>query len=228
MNAAYFVPLLGITLMAIGVIGVGTAAWHSHRQNQRLDFIRSLGSEAELYAEATPTLDRVQTPLVNRIFRPVGKGLRAQPVAALPLPGHRPRPRRSAQGRAYRFNAGGGIRRHPGGIDHAGDRHRSRDAYQWDRQSQVGVRHLVHSPDARRPRTELVAPSSHQGTACAGHQRPPGSARPHDDLRCRGSRAGASHAGLVARASSRRCATSCGSRSGRWNSDFLVRTRSRT
>jgi tight adherence protein C len=76
MNAAYFVPLLGITLMAIGVIGVGTAAWHSHRQNQRLDFIRSLGSEAELYAEATPTLDRVQTPLVNRIFRPVGKGLR--------------------------------------------------------------------------------------------------------------------------------------------------------
>ena len=47
MNAAYFVPLLGITLMAIGVIGVGTAAWHSHRQNQRLDFIRSLGIDGD-------------------------------------------------------------------------------------------------------------------------------------------------------------------------------------
>ncbi len=76
MNAAYFVPLVGITLMAIGVIGVGTAAWHSHRQNERLAFIRSLGSEAELYADATPTMERVQTPLLNRIFGPVVKGLR--------------------------------------------------------------------------------------------------------------------------------------------------------
>ena len=76
MNAAYFVPLAGITLMAFGVIGVGTAAWRSHRQNQRLDFIRSLGSEAELYAQATPTLERVQKPLVNRMFGPVVKGLR--------------------------------------------------------------------------------------------------------------------------------------------------------
>ena len=76
MNAAYIVPLVGITLMTIGIIGVGMAAWHSHRQNQRLDFIRSLGSEAELYAEAAPTLERVQTPLVNRMFGPAAKGLR--------------------------------------------------------------------------------------------------------------------------------------------------------
>jgi tight adherence protein C len=76
MNSAYLVPLVGITLMTIGVIGVGSAAWRSHRQNQRLDFIRSLGSEAELYAGAPPTMERVQTPLLNRIFGPVVKGLR--------------------------------------------------------------------------------------------------------------------------------------------------------
>lgn len=76
MNSAYLVPLVGITLMTIGVIGVGSAAWHSHRQNQRLDFIRSLGSEAELYAGAPPTMERVQTPLLNRMFGPVVKGLR--------------------------------------------------------------------------------------------------------------------------------------------------------
>jgi tight adherence protein C len=76
MNSAYVVPLVGITLMTIGVIGVGSAAWRSHRQNQRLDFIRSLGSEAELYAGAPPTMERVQTPLLNRMFGPVVKGLR--------------------------------------------------------------------------------------------------------------------------------------------------------
>jgi tight adherence protein C len=76
MNESYIVPMVGITLMAIGVIGVGMAAWRSHHQNQRLDFIRSLGSEAELYAEAAPTVERVQTPLVNRVFGPAAKGLR--------------------------------------------------------------------------------------------------------------------------------------------------------
>lgn len=76
MNAAYIVPLVGITLMAIGVIGVGMAAWRSHHQNQRLDFIRSLGSEAELYTTPAPVLERVQDPLRNRMLGPVWKGLR--------------------------------------------------------------------------------------------------------------------------------------------------------
>jgi tight adherence protein C len=75
-NAAYFVPLVGITLMVFGLIGVGAAAWRSHRTNQRLDFLRSLGSEAELYAEEMPTHDRVQTPLLQRMFGPATKGLR--------------------------------------------------------------------------------------------------------------------------------------------------------
>jgi tight adherence protein C len=76
MNATYFVPLVGITLMAAGLIGVGAAAWRSHKSENRLDFIRSLGSEAEAYAAGPPVLERVQTPLVERIFNPVRSGLR--------------------------------------------------------------------------------------------------------------------------------------------------------
>jgi len=75
-NAAYFVPLVGITLMVLGLVGVGVAAWRSHRTTQRLDFIRSLGSEAELYADAVPVVERVQAPLVSRILRPAVNGLR--------------------------------------------------------------------------------------------------------------------------------------------------------
>lgn len=76
MNAAYIVPLVGIVVMAIGIASVATAAWRSHRSAQRLDFIRSLGSEAELYADAGPVVERVQTPLLSRIFGPAIGGLR--------------------------------------------------------------------------------------------------------------------------------------------------------
>ena len=76
MNASFFVPLVGITLMAIGLAGVAAAAWRSHKTSSRLDFIRSLGSEAELYAEAPPIVERVQEPLVNRIFGPAARGFR--------------------------------------------------------------------------------------------------------------------------------------------------------
>ena len=76
MNAAYFVPLVGITLMAIGLLGVGTAAWRSHRTSHQLDFIRSLGSEAETYAQPVQQPERVQTPLVSRMFGPAAIGIR--------------------------------------------------------------------------------------------------------------------------------------------------------
>jgi tight adherence protein C len=75
-NAAYFVPLVGITLMVLGLAGVGVAAWRTHRGQHRLDFIRSLGTEAEVYAEPVQLPDRVQTPLVSRIFGPSVRGLR--------------------------------------------------------------------------------------------------------------------------------------------------------
>ena len=71
MNAAYIVPMVGITLMAAGLAGVVVAAWSSHRTSQRLEFIRSLGSEAELYADAPPTVERVQTPLFQRVLGPL-------------------------------------------------------------------------------------------------------------------------------------------------------------
>ncbi len=77
MNAAFIVPLVGITLMVMGLAGVGAAAWRSHKSASRLDFIRSLGADAEMYTQQTaPVIDRVQTPLVNRIFGPLGNGLR--------------------------------------------------------------------------------------------------------------------------------------------------------
>jgi tight adherence protein C len=77
MNATYFVPLVGITLMAVGLIGVGVAAWRSHKTQSRLDFIRSLGAEAEAYAATgPPIIERVQTPLLERMFGPARRGLR--------------------------------------------------------------------------------------------------------------------------------------------------------
>jgi len=75
-NAAYIVPLVGITLMSVGLVAFGTAAWRSHRTDQRLDFIKSLGSEAEIYAEAAPVIERVQTPLFQRMLGPAAGGLR--------------------------------------------------------------------------------------------------------------------------------------------------------
>jgi tight adherence protein C len=67
---------MGIAAMAIGIVSVGVAAWRSHKTAQRLDFIRSLGSEAELYADTTPIIERVQTPLITRVFGPTIAALR--------------------------------------------------------------------------------------------------------------------------------------------------------
>jgi len=75
-SASLFVPLMGITFMIAGLAGVAAAAWRSHKTTTRLEFIRSLGSEAELYAEAAPTVERVQEPLINRIFGPAARGFR--------------------------------------------------------------------------------------------------------------------------------------------------------
>ena len=76
MSASFFVPLMGIALMIIGLAGVAAAAWRSHKTTTRLEFIRSFASEAELYAEAAPTVERVQEPLISRIFGPATRGFR--------------------------------------------------------------------------------------------------------------------------------------------------------
>jgi tight adherence protein C len=75
-NAAYFVPLVGITLMVLGLAGVGIAAWRTHRSQNRLDFIRSLGTEAEIYADPVQLPDRVTEPLLGRVLGPTVRGLR--------------------------------------------------------------------------------------------------------------------------------------------------------
>jgi tight adherence protein C len=75
-SATFIVPLVGITLMVAGLCGVSVAAWRSHKVSSRLEFIRSLGTDAELFAELDPVIERVQTPLVNRIFGPAARGFR--------------------------------------------------------------------------------------------------------------------------------------------------------
>jgi tight adherence protein C len=62
--------------MVLGLAGVGMAAWRTHRSQNRLDFIRSLGNEAEVYAEPIHLPDRVQSPLVSRVLGPSVRGLR--------------------------------------------------------------------------------------------------------------------------------------------------------
>jgi tight adherence protein C len=67
---------VGIAVMAIGLFAVGVAAWRSHKSSSQLDFIRSLGSEAELYAQPVQVPDRVTTSLFTRMFGPLKNGLR--------------------------------------------------------------------------------------------------------------------------------------------------------
>src|ERR1700728_1673525 len=59
-----------------GVAVVGLQAWRQHGQERQLEFIRSLGKDAELLAEPIVIPDRVQTPLVTRLFGPASDTLR--------------------------------------------------------------------------------------------------------------------------------------------------------
>jgi tight adherence protein C len=68
--------VIAITLMLGGVAGVAAAARQSHSEQRQLEFIRSLGKDAELLAEPIVLPDRVQTPLVTRLFGPASDALR--------------------------------------------------------------------------------------------------------------------------------------------------------
>jgi tight adherence protein C len=76
MSATYIVPLVGITLMIMGLCGVVVAAWRSHKVSSRLEFIRSLGTDAELFAETPQVIERVQAPLLARILGPAARSFR--------------------------------------------------------------------------------------------------------------------------------------------------------
>ena len=70
------VELIAIVLMMGGVAVVGMQAWRSHEAGRQLDFIRSLGKDAELLAEPIQMPERVQNPLVTRLFGPASDALR--------------------------------------------------------------------------------------------------------------------------------------------------------
>ena len=76
MSTTYIVPLVGITLMMMGLCGVGIAAWRSHKVSSRLEFIRTLGTDAELFTDSAPVIERVQTPLLTRIFGPAARNFK--------------------------------------------------------------------------------------------------------------------------------------------------------
>src|SRR5581483_2512267 len=67
---------IAIVLMLGGVAGVAAAAHRSHNEQKQIDFIRSLGADAESLAEPISLPDRVQTPLVTRLFGPASDALR--------------------------------------------------------------------------------------------------------------------------------------------------------
>ncbi len=67
---------IGLVLMLAGVGGVIWAARRSHQAERQLEFIRTLGNEADLNVLETVLPDRVQTPLVNRIFGPTAQRIR--------------------------------------------------------------------------------------------------------------------------------------------------------
>jgi len=68
--------LIGIGLMAAGVTGVGFAAWKSHGVDRQLEFIRSLGHDAEAGSYEIVLPQRVEAPLLTRIVRPQFERLR--------------------------------------------------------------------------------------------------------------------------------------------------------
>ena len=165
MNATYIVPLVGITLMVIGLVGVGVAAWRSHKVSARLDFIRSLGSEAELYAEAAPVVERVQTPLVNRMFGPAARTFRNSLSRLYPS---------SEVDRVHAdlLKAGltGTVRAEEFvavqvGIGHARHRPRTGRPGERRRQRQNGPGAALHPAHDRRTGAQLVAAAPHQGPA---------------------------------------------------------------
>ncbi len=85
MNATYIVPLVGITFMVLGLRASASRPGERHRSSHRLDFIRSLGTEAEAYAEPVQVPDRVQTPFVRRLFGPGRARASSQPDSAVPV-----------------------------------------------------------------------------------------------------------------------------------------------
>ena len=68
--------LTAIVLMVAGTAGVILAAWKSHQSERQLDFIRTLGHDADLDAHKMDVPEHLQTPLVVRVFGPTAQSFR--------------------------------------------------------------------------------------------------------------------------------------------------------
>jgi tight adherence protein C len=70
------IVFVGILVMMAGIGGVAMAAWRSHLTERQLEFIRTLGEEADLNSEPVVIPDRLPTPFVSRVFAPTALHLR--------------------------------------------------------------------------------------------------------------------------------------------------------
>ena len=71
-------PLFGVILMAAGGAGVMYAAWKSHQSERQLEFLRTLGNEADLVSEAQvmSVPEHLQTPFAIRAITPAAQWFR--------------------------------------------------------------------------------------------------------------------------------------------------------
>jgi tight adherence protein C len=68
--------MVAIVLMVAGTAGVILAAWKAHQSEQQLDFIRSLGRDADMDAHVMDVPDHLETPMVMRVFGPTAQWFR--------------------------------------------------------------------------------------------------------------------------------------------------------
>jgi tight adherence protein C len=68
--------MVAILLMLAGVAGVILAAVKSHQAERQLDFIRTLGQDADLDDHRMDVPEHLETPLVIRVFGPTAQGFR--------------------------------------------------------------------------------------------------------------------------------------------------------
>jgi tight adherence protein C len=68
--------MVAIVLMAAGSAGVILAAWKSHQSQSQLDFIRELGSDADIGAHNMGVPVHLQEPLAIRLFGPTAQRFR--------------------------------------------------------------------------------------------------------------------------------------------------------
>ena len=209
MNATYIVPLVGITLMVMGLCGVGVAAWRSHKVSSRLDVHSLAGHRRRALHRGGARGGTGADAAGQSHLRAGGPGLQGRALPAVPVERGRPGARRSAQGRAHRNDPCRGVRRRAGGFGHARLRARAGGAGERGRQPQDGSGRSLHPSHDRRTGTELVVASPHQGPATDGDRTTFPICSTSCAFRSRPASASSRRCRCRAPGSSRPCAMSC-------------------